>query len=44
LDETQYIKDLEDFLSYNVLSITQDKPFTSDFNFSIKFDENSSID
>ncbi len=39
----QYIKDLEDFLSYDILSITEDKPFTSDFTFSAKFDENSSI-
>ena len=43
LDEAQYIKDLENFLSYNVLSITQDKPFTSDFSVSIDFDKDSSI-
>ena len=43
LEETQYIKDLEKFLSYNILSITQDKPFTSDFSVSIDFDKDSSV-
>jgi len=43
VEEFQYIKDLEDFLSYNVLSLTEDKPFTSDLYLSAEFDENSSL-
>ena len=43
LDETQYIQDFEDFISYNVLSITEDKPYTSDFSFSAKFDKKSTL-
>jgi len=43
LDETQYIKDLEIFLSYNILSIQEDKPFTSDFSISATFDKDSSV-
>lgn len=43
VDQRQYIKDFEDFISYNILSITEDKPFISDFSFTAKFDKNSSI-
>lgn len=43
VDQWQYIKDFEDFISYNILSITEDKPFVSDFSFTAKFDKNSSI-
>lgn len=43
LDETQYMQDLEKFLSYDVLSITENKPFISNFFISVKFDENSSV-
>jgi len=43
VDEFQYIKDLEDFLSYNILSLTEDKPFVSDFSFSVDFNEDSSV-
>lgn len=43
LDETQYMQDLENFLSYDMLSFTEDKPFNSDFSFSVNFDEKSSI-
>ncbi len=43
VEEFQYIKDLEDFLSYNILSLTEDKPFTSNLYISAKFDENSSL-
>ncbi len=43
INDFQYIKDLEDFLSYNAFSLTENKPFTSDALFSIKFDEDSSI-
>ena len=43
LDGAQYIMDLERFLSYDILSITEDIPFVSDFSFSAKFDEKSPI-
>ena len=43
LDETQYMQDLENFLSYDILSFTEDKPFNSDFSFSVQFDEKSSV-
>lgn len=43
LNDFQYIKDLEDFLYYDMLSLTEDKPFTSDLSFSVKFDKDSSI-
>ena len=43
LDETQYIKDLEKFLSYDILSLTEDRPFNTDFSFSVNFDEKSSV-
>jgi len=43
IDQRQYIKDFEDFISYNILSITEDKPFTSDFSLVAKFNKNSSI-
>lgn len=43
IEEFQYIKDFEDFVSYNILSITEDKPYNSDLSFSAKFDKNSSL-
>ena len=43
VEDSQYLKDLDSFLSYNILSLTEDKPFTSDLSFSAKFDENSSL-
>jgi len=43
MDHWQYIRDLESFISYNVLSITENKPFFSDLFFSVKFDEESSL-
>ena len=43
VEETQYIKDLEDFLSYNILLTTEDKPFVSDVSVTANFDEKSSI-
>jgi len=43
VEKFQYIEDLEDFVSYNVESIIENKPFTSDLYFSAKFDENSSL-
>jgi hypothetical protein len=43
VDGFQYIKDLEDYLSYDILSITEDRPYSLDFSFSVKFDKNSSL-
>lgn len=43
IEEFQYIIDFEDFISYNILSITEDKPYSSDFSLAAKFDKNSSI-
>lgn len=43
LDETQYMQDLENFLSYDILSFTENKPFNSVFSFSAQFDEKSSV-
>ena len=43
IEETSYITDFEDFLSYNILSITEDRPFTSDLYLNAKFDETSSV-
>ena len=43
IKDFQYIKDFEDFVSYNILSITEDKPFTSNFSLAAKFDKKSSI-
>jgi len=44
IDQRQYIKDFENFISFDVFSITEDKPFTSDSFVRIKFDKNSSIE
>jgi len=43
LNDFQYIQDLENYLSFNKLSISQDQPYTSDFSFSADFDKNSSV-
>jgi len=43
VENFQYIKDLEDFLSYNILSITENKPYSSDFWISAKFDKDSTL-
>lgn len=43
LEESSYIDDFEDFISYKILSITEDKPFSSKFSISATFDKNSSI-
>ena len=42
VDNFQYIKDLEDFVSYDVFSITENKPYTSDWFLTVSFDKNSS--
>lgn len=43
VDNFQYIQDLENYLSLNTLSISQDQPYTSDFSFSADFDQKSSV-
>ena len=43
IDDAQYLKDIENYISYDVLSITENKPFNSDFSLDAKFDENSSV-
>ena len=43
VESFQYIKDLESYLSYDILSINEDKPYNSDFSFSAKFDKNSTL-
>lgn len=43
IEETQYILDLTDFLSYETLSKLEDKPYTSEYNVSAKLDENSEV-
>ena len=43
IQEAQYLKDLEKYISYNVLSYTENKPFNSDFSLNIKFDDVSSV-
>jgi len=43
VDEFQYIKDLEDFLSYDISLITEDRPYNSDTLVDIKFDKQSSV-
>jgi hypothetical protein len=37
------MQDLENFLSYDILSFTENKPFNSVFSFSAQFDEKSSV-
>lgn len=43
IEKSQYIKDLEDFLSYDILLTTDEKPFISNLSFDADFDENSSV-
>ena len=43
IESFQYINDFKDFISYNVSSITEDKPYNSDLSFSVKFDKDSSL-
>ena len=43
INEAQYIKDLEDFISYNISLDTEEKPFVSNILFDANFDENSSV-
>lgn len=43
VEETQYIQDLQDFISYNILLTTEDKPFISEASINANFDNNSSV-
>jgi hypothetical protein len=43
INDTQYIQDLENFISYNALSISEDKPYNSDFSFTAEFDKKSTL-
>jgi len=43
IEEAQYLQDIEKYISYDVLSITENKPFKSDFSLNAKFDGNSSL-
>ena len=43
IEEAQYIQDLQDFVSYNVLLTTEDKPFVSDISIIANFDSQSSV-
>ena len=43
INQAQYMNDLSGFVSYNLLLMTEGKPFTSDFFFSANFDEKSSV-
>ena len=43
IEDFQYINDFEDFISYNILSTTENKPYSSDFSLSAEFDKDSSI-
>ena len=43
LDDTQYIKDLEDYISYNIALNTNGTPYKSEMSLEADFDGNSSI-
>ena len=43
IEEAQYIQDLQDFISYNILLTTENKPFVSNVSLTANFDERSSI-
>ena len=43
INQAQYLVDLEKFLSYNILSITENKSYNSDFSLDVRFDEKSSV-
>ena len=43
IEKAQYLQDIEKYISYDVLSITENKPFNSDFSLNAKFDGNSSL-
>ncbi len=43
VEESQYIQDLQDFISYNILQTTEDKPFVADASINANFDNQSSV-
>ena len=43
IEESQYIQDLQDFISYNILQTTEDKPFVADVSLNANFDSQSSV-
>ena len=43
VENFQYIKDLEDYISYDVLLNTEEKPFISNLSLKANFDEKSSV-
>ncbi len=43
IEESQYIQDLEDLISYDILLVTEDKPFISDISLVANFDAQSSV-
>ena len=43
IDEAQYINDLDNYLSYKVASITENKPYTSELSISADLDDKSSF-
>ena len=43
MDEAQYINDLDNYLSYKVASITENKPYTSELSINADLDDKSSF-
>lgn len=43
VEQTQYIQDLQDFISYDISLATEDKPFISDLSLVADFDSHSSV-
>ena len=43
IEESQFLKDIEQYISYDILSTTENKPFNADFYLEANFDENSSV-
>lgn len=43
IEESQYLKDIEKYISYDILSSTENKPFVSNLSLDVNFDENSSV-
>lgn len=43
IEESQFLKDIAQYISYDILSTTENKPFNSDFSLVADFDENSSV-
>jgi hypothetical protein len=43
IEQTQYLIDFNDYLSYNTLSEIENKPYTSEYNINAQLDNNSAI-